>query len=165
MKSTDKILIAILVGVALLVGVAFAVAFFQPKPEYRAEDTPEGIAYNYILAMQRGDYERAYGYLSPMIPGYPRTVERFTTNVNSYAYYYRNNSQRSYETISSTVNGPLATVKVRETTFYQGDLFSSGESTSIRTMTLSKNMNTGKWGISRSDAYWAYCWNQSKGCP
>ena len=53
MKSTDKVLIAIVAGIILLIIVAFVVALAKPEPTYQAEDTPEGVAYNYLLALQR----------------------------------------------------------------------------------------------------------------
>lgn len=37
----------------------------QQKQAYGAEDTPQGVLRNYILALEKGDYERAYGYLYP----------------------------------------------------------------------------------------------------
>jgi hypothetical protein len=48
----------------------------QPK-DYQAEDKPAGIAYNYLLALVDGDFQRAYGYLSPELPGYPSSSETF----------------------------------------------------------------------------------------
>jgi hypothetical protein len=35
----------------------------QSFQEYLPEDTPQTVVHNYILALNRGDLERAYGYL------------------------------------------------------------------------------------------------------
>jgi len=44
---------------------AALILFFvrNQQPAYGAEDTPEGVLYNYAVALQLHDYERAYGYL------------------------------------------------------------------------------------------------------
>jgi len=48
----------------------------QPKA-YQAEDSPEDIAYNYLMALVKKDFDRAYGYLSPDLPGYPEDIDAF----------------------------------------------------------------------------------------
>jgi len=63
----DRFLVGILVGIGVLVIVALALYFTrQDKQEYVAEDTPEGVVHNYALAVYRGEYEKAYGYLAEM---------------------------------------------------------------------------------------------------
>jgi hypothetical protein len=63
----DRFLVGILVGIGVLVIVALALFFTrQDKQEYVAEDTPEGVVHNYALAVYRGEYEKAYGYLAEM---------------------------------------------------------------------------------------------------
>jgi hypothetical protein len=71
MKSTDKFLIGIVVGIVLLVVAAFVITLARPEPTYQVEGTPESVAHNYLLALQKEDYQRAYGYLSPTLKGYP----------------------------------------------------------------------------------------------
>ena len=53
MKTTDKILIGIVAGIILLIIVALVVTLSRPEPTYQPEDTPEGIAHNYLLALQK----------------------------------------------------------------------------------------------------------------
>ena len=61
----DRFLLGILVGIGVLVLVALALFFTrQDTPEYRVDDTPEGVVHNYALALYRGDHEKAYGYLA-----------------------------------------------------------------------------------------------------
>jgi len=69
MKKSDKILIWIVGGIVLLVIAAFAIALVKPKPTYMADESPDGVAFNYLFAVQQGDYDRAYGYVSPSIDG------------------------------------------------------------------------------------------------
>ncbi|HOF89582.1 MAG TPA: hypothetical protein PLZ36_15990, partial [Armatimonadota bacterium] len=69
MHTSDKWLIGIVIGAALLVCAAVAVTVLRPKPAYRADDTPAGVTHNYLLALKQRDYARAYGYLSPTLSG------------------------------------------------------------------------------------------------
>lgn len=60
----DRFLIGILVGIALLVVVAVGLFFARREvQEYGPEDSPQGVIRNYVLALEKGDYQRAYGYL------------------------------------------------------------------------------------------------------
>ncbi len=63
--KNDRFLIAILAGIILLAGAAIAVFFLrQSRMDYRSDDLPENIVYNYVLALQRKDFDRAYGYIA-----------------------------------------------------------------------------------------------------
>ncbi len=71
----DRFLTAILVGILLLVVLALALFFARRGAEtYQPEDTPQGVVHNYLLALSRGEYERAYGYLADD-PGKPSYVD------------------------------------------------------------------------------------------
>ena len=168
MKKTDKLLIGIVAGILLLVLVAFGVALTRPKPSYQAEDKPEGVAFNYLFALQQGDYERAYGYLSPALKRYPRTVEKFREQVRDYSWSFRalQDNSTTLEVDSVELNGQQAYVKIRETQFYEGDLFSSGQYSSVFEMNLRQGAD-GQWKIVESDSYWLNCWSDSQayGCP
>jgi hypothetical protein len=53
----------------IIVLIALSVGLFllrQGQVDYVDESTPAGVAQNYILALQRRDYQRAYGYLAEM---------------------------------------------------------------------------------------------------
>ncbi len=60
----DRFLNAILIGIGILIASAVLVFFTRQQPlEYGQEDTPEGVIRNYILALQKEDFKRAYSYL------------------------------------------------------------------------------------------------------
>ena len=61
----DRFLTVILVFIALLI-VASLVVFFvrQDSAIYLPENSPENIVHNYILAIEKAEYARAYGYLA-----------------------------------------------------------------------------------------------------
>jgi hypothetical protein len=165
MKRSDKFLIGIVAGIALLVVVAFVVALLRPPPAYRAEDTPEGIAHNYLLALQQGDYDRAYGYLSPGIPGYPSSVEAFIYDISDNSWQFRELETGSVSITVETarVADNRATVSVRETQFYRGGIFESSQRTQRFNMQL--RQEEGIWRIYDAESYWLRCWLREQGCP
>ena len=162
MKSTDRFLIGIVVGIILLVVAAFVVTLTRPEPTYQAEDTPKGVAHNYLLALQEEDHQRAYGYLSPTLEGYPVSVERFAENVEDSRYRFRLDADTTLAVGSVRVTGNRAVVDVRESRFHGGDLFDSSQSTTIFEMKL--QFEDGEWKIVDSDYYFARCWKDSTGC-
>jgi hypothetical protein len=71
----DRFLLGILIAIGLLVITSLALFFMRPAgQEYLPEDTPQAVVHNYILALNRGDLERAYRYLveSSDMPDYER---------------------------------------------------------------------------------------------
>jgi len=60
----DRFLIVILGFIIFLVVIAVGLFFIRQEPQdYGPEDSPEGVARNFVLALQTGDYQRAYSYL------------------------------------------------------------------------------------------------------
>ena len=81
MMKQDRFLLAILGGIGVLVVVALALFFLrQSKQAYGPEDTPTGVVHNYILALQKGDFQRAFRYLADQEgkPGYSLFRDSFT---------------------------------------------------------------------------------------
>jgi hypothetical protein len=164
MRGTDKFLVAIVAGVVLLAGAVLALTLLRPRqPSFQPEDTPEGIAYNYLVALELEDYGRAYGYLSPTLSGYPDDAETFERNVEDYrwSFDYRDDDV-SLAVESVNVSGDKAKIVVGRTRFYRGGLFDSGQYSTTFAMTLRRE--EGGWKIIASDRYWAGCWESSEGC-
>ena len=60
----DRFLLAILIAIGALVVVAVGLFYTRGGTgDYGIEDSPEGVLRNYVLALEKGDYQRAYGYL------------------------------------------------------------------------------------------------------
>lgn len=60
----DRFLLAILIAIGALVIVALGLFFVRKGSQnYGPEDIPEGVVRNYVLALHKQDYARAYGYL------------------------------------------------------------------------------------------------------
>lgn len=57
---------------------------FLLAKQYQAEEDPEAIAYNYLMALIRKDFDLAFGYLSPTLPRYPGTVKVFVEELEQH---------------------------------------------------------------------------------
>lgn len=160
MPRTDRALLAIVAGSLLLIAIAVVVVIARPQPSYRAEAAPADIAYNYLLALQRGDSARAYGYLSPTLRGYPPSAADFFADLSRAG----TDSGGAYEVLDPTTSGGRAVVTVRATSFSQGGLLSSGQSSRTFTMTLAEE--AGVWRLVDSDDWsvWRECWDKRGGC-
>lgn len=165
MKGTDRFLIAIVMVAVALAAAAIAVMLLRPKPSYRQGATPDAAVHNYLLALQQEDYERAFLYLSPTIEGYPRSPQAFEEAVRDNSWQFRlGDTSAALEVLSARIVGERATVTVQETSFYQGGLFDSSQRTSTFEMRLRRDLPKSAWLLVESDSYWAWCWNDQKGC-
>ena len=162
MKNNDKILIGIVAGIVLLVVFAFFMILSQPEPQYRADDTPDAIVHNYLLALQKEEYARAYDYLPHHLDGYPTSVESFIDDVNRYGRNFRLDDSTSVSIVNVRQTGTTATVKVRESRFEAGGLFDSGKTTNEFEVRLAQI--EGQWKIIDSWLYFASCWQRDEGC-
>lgn len=81
----DRFLIGILIAVVLLIaGTALLLFTRQGKEVYRSGDQPQDVVHNYVVALIKQDYEKAYGYLADQ--DYKPTLEEFSNNFkNTYS--------------------------------------------------------------------------------
>lgn len=161
MKKNDKMLIGIVIGIVLLVIVALMVTLAKPEPTYLSEDSPESIAHNYILALQKEEYARAYGYLSPSLEGYPESLEEFEDAIIENPWRFRKNDDISITIRDIKTTSSKAIVTITEARFYGGGLFDSGQSITEFDMVL--KLENGEWKIIDSDYYFYYCWSNTRG--
>jgi len=162
MKSTDKFLIGIVAAIVLLIIAALVVTLTQPEPTYQAEDTPEGVAHNYLMALNKEEFDRAYGYLSPVLAGYPASAGKFAEHVQDYSWSFRLNVDTTLLVESARITGNQGIVRVRESRFRGGDLFDSGQSTSVFDVEL--RLEDEEWKIVDADYFFARCWRREAGC-
>lgn len=71
--KNDRFLLFLLIGIGVLVllAVGLYLARSGVQQTYGDETTPEGVLRNYIIAVQKQDFERAYGFLSDTAKGKP----------------------------------------------------------------------------------------------
>ena len=161
MKSTDKVLVGIVVGILLLIVVALVVTMTRPEATYVDDSSPEGVAHNYLLALQKEEYEQAYKYLSPTVYNYPKTLALFEKTVN---YEYRGfggDTDVNFSIGDVELSGKSATVYVTKSSFYGGDLFDSGQN--VRTFEMELELEGNDWKLVASEYYFANCWEYEDG--
>ncbi|WP_322496080.1 hypothetical protein [Chloroflexus sp.] len=161
-QSSDRLLWGIVGGAVLLAIIAAVVVFTRTESEYRTGNDPADVVFNYILALERGDYERAYSYLSPTLPGYPKNVQQLRDQLPPSLF---SDNDVSYMVVDSKVNGDYANVLVRETIVYRSDLISISQSNNPITMELVRT-DTG-WQLTGGSGglrIWEECWEEKEGC-
>jgi len=160
-KGRDRFLIAIVVGIVLLVAAAVVVALLRGgPPDYKPDDTAEAVAYNYLLALRMGDYERAYSYLSPTLVHYPASFDQFVQDVRSAGWSFTPAEEDVSLAIEQVIPGDTQTiVQVRETRYHQGGPFDSGEYSDTFDVVLKDEVNG--WRIVDAGRYWYGCWNST----
>ena len=161
-KSIDKFLLAIVIGAVLLVVIVFIITLTKPKQDYLLEDTPEGVAHNYLFALDQGDYPRAYSYLSPKIEGIPENSEEFKKNIGDYSFQFDFDNITGLQFASDYSGEKNATVTVQKTTFSEGGIFGSNEYT--RSFEMDLDLENGDWKITDSESYFVWCWHNEDGC-
>ncbi len=150
----DRFLTGILIGIGALVLIALAVFFTRKDTQtYVAEDTPEGVVHNYVLAILDKDYEKAYGYLADL--KYKPTYEEFR---RPFLNGYVNPDNTAVDVGESEIDGDEASVEVAQI-YGTGDLFSSGYRDVQRAILVNQK---GVWKLSNMPAYnfWDYSWYQ-----
>jgi hypothetical protein len=162
MKGTNRLLIAIVIGAILLILATFVIVLNKPEATYQSENTPGGVAHNYLLALQNKDFERAYDCISTTLPGYPKTIDQFIDSIEDYSWYFRLDTDTTLVIDTVEIIGTRANVMVRETRFYNRGLFES--STSISTFKMDLELEKEQWRIVDSGRYFAWCWRNETGC-
>ena len=148
----DKFLVGILAFIGLLVAAAL-ILFFVRKgtTAYQPGDTPEHVVFNFALAIQQNDLERAYGYMAdregkPTLSAFLQSAQNGSLGVNGNAL------QVGQATLQGQDNATVA-VTVQ---FLGSGPFDNGYSNQDHATLVRQN---GAWKIlSMPFPYWAYDW-------
>jgi hypothetical protein len=160
MKGADKYLLGIVAAIALLVGATVIVVLLRPEAQYRADDSPEAVVHNYLLALNNGDYERAYACVSAEMPGHPRDLDDFIESVEDNRWTFGGWEDSAAEVLSSRIRGEKAYVEVQETSYSSGGLLEGRTYDHNFDMTLLKEK--GEWKLLGGDRYWDSCWGEQQ---
>ena len=155
MRGSDKLLAGIVTGIVLAVLASLLVAVIRPADDDVSEETPVGVVYNYLYAVQTMAYERAYGYLSPSIECYPSSVEEFADELWWWGHPSRLTT-KSWGARQRTVTGERATVSVSEVDVGGGSLFESGPS--LDEFDVDLWWVDGRWTIVGMERYYGKEW-------
>lgn len=149
----DRFLLGILIGIGVLVVVALGLFFTrQGSQTYTDGKTPEGVVFNYTLAVTQRDYQKAYSYLAELQnkPTYEAFRQSFFNGMLS-------PGNVGVDVGKSHIDGDEATVDVTMV-YSSGDPFSSGYNNAERALLLKQN---GAWKLSSMPYnYWDYSWYQ-----
>ncbi len=156
MKGIDRFLVAIVAGIIIIAVAAVVVVVNRGNAVgYRPDDTPEGVAFNYLLALHQGDHARAYGYVSPGIKNYPASAGAFASAIEN-TYPRRSDRDVALEIDSVRNENDIAWVKVRETMYFRSGPFGSSQNT--RTFQMMLRREEAGWKITDGDSYFAWQW-------
>lgn len=158
MQKNDRFLIAIVAGAGLLLVAAFIFALLRPEPDYRADDSPENVVHNYLLAIETRDYSRAYTYLSPYLQGYPPDLNTFIQDIERNPWNFRRDVDHSLVVQSSRASGEETIVTVRLVEYFNNLPFGSQPNTSTFIMRLNK-VGT-RWVLFSGDQFFSDCWDE-----
>jgi hypothetical protein len=149
----DRFLTGILIGIGVLIVAALVLFFVRKESEtYIDDSTPEGVVHNYIVALHKHDYEKAYGYLAEK--QYKPTIDVFKKAFLSNAINLSNNGAEIGET---QLSGSDAYVTVY-TIYNSSDPFSS-EYRNTESANLTKQ--DGAWKLTQMPYnFWSYDWYQ-----
>jgi hypothetical protein len=149
----DRFLTGILIAIGALIVVALVLFFMrQSKQDYVTDDAPADVVHNYVLALQKKDYEKAYGYLAEG-ENKPTLVQFRQAFVN----YMVNPDGAGVEIGETTISGNDAYVGLN-IIYSPNDPFSSGYRNNDQAVLAKQN---GAWKISRMPYnFWSYDWYQ-----
>ena len=153
MNSSSKwlVIFAGIIGALALIAVVLVLSTQGKNVTLLAADTPQGIVQRYLVALEDQDYQQAYTYLSPNMPGTVSYNDWLTQNQNRPA------GQTGWRaTLGKTVqNGSYGTVDVMIETSYPGGVMSSSQYNMPITFDLTETGNS--WLItSPTYIYWIY---------
>lgn len=155
----DRFLIAILVVIVLLIGATLGVFFLrQDIITYEGGNTPEAVVHDYILAVLKKDYTKAYTYLADLKD--KPTYEFFQT---AFATGELQPQNVEFKTGSTQITGDNATVEINMN-FQAGGPFASGYQNAGQAVLVQQN---GAWKISNipQGNVWGWNWYQPQMKP
>lgn len=154
----DRFLTGILIGIAVLVVIALAV-FFSRKDNlaYTNEDTPEGVVQNYVVALHKRDFDKAYGYLADL-QNKP-TPEKFRQD---FLNHIVDPTNAGLEIGKAEISGDTASVSLG-VIFSPNDPFSNGYRNAEYAQLVRQQ---GAWKIKQLPySFWSYEWYQPTSIP
>lgn len=160
-SASDKLLLAIVVAIVLLIIVAFVIVSRRPEPQFQGQDTPEGVVHDYLLALQLGDYEHAYSFLSPKI-AYPANVNEFYDSLRErpWEFALSDNLSQVIESQERISENSVAVV-VREI-YNTNSLFAGDDYFEIFRMRVEDDGQG--WKLVSGERYWSTCWGEENKC-
>ncbi|MCS7003059.1 MAG: hypothetical protein NZ518_09445 [Dehalococcoidia bacterium] len=135
----DRVTLALaLAVVGLVVGAVAAVALIARAPSPPDETSPRGVVIAYLHAVDRGEYERAYGYLASTVTR-TLTVDAYERELSRWR-----DRPRRLDVGPATIRNGTAVTSV--TWVYRNGLFASASSVTWEARLIQEN---GVWRLTR----------------
>ena len=154
MKQRDTFLAIIVLAIIGLVVASFAVVLLSPEPEYKVENTAETAVYNYLLALQLEDYERALRYIADDVANRPADAAEMEWDTRQNSWRFDNSNDSGLTITGSRVLGDSATVTIRKTwstSPFLGDVAATE-------YTIRLKQESGMWKLIDGQTHWAAEW-------
>ena len=155
MKRSHKLLIGIAAG---SVALAVATCLIVLKLLSQGTLSPEDTAVHYQMALVRGDYWRAYGFLSPALENYPDTVETFTQDLERYDALAPSHLDPCMYVESSRVTGNKAVVVIREQWYNPLCGLMEANNLSFHHFEMTLQREDGEWKVVDSGQHFVSQW-------
>jgi hypothetical protein len=159
----DRFLLSILAGIVLLVLLSLVLFFVrQGAPAYGPEDTPQGVLQNYVVALTKEDYQRAFGYVagppgtadpnqSPGLPDFAQFQQFFLVEARG---QIANTGLQIGDVHFITADSAAISITVLHT---NGSLFNSVSRESQQAQLVRQN---GAWKLAQGPyPFWSYAWS------
>jgi hypothetical protein len=149
----DRFLLGILVGIAVLVLLALLVFFLRPDGlQYGADDTPEGVVRNFIVAIHLQDYQKAYDYLAE--DDYKPTFDQFS---QPFQLKYINPTNAGIEIVGASISAEQGRATVQVSVIYNArDPFAGSYRSSDQALLI---LQSGQWKVQQMPhPFWFYDW-------
>ena len=148
----DRFLIGILIGIAVLIVAALAI-FFTRKDNlvYTDAVTPEAVVQNYVVALHKRDFEKAYGYLADL---------ENKPSADDFRQAFLNHevdpTSVGLQIVGTEISGDSATVSLG-IIYNSSDPFSNGNRNTDYAQLVRQQ---GVWKLKQLPAnnYWSYNW-------
>ncbi len=156
--KNDRFLTGILAGILILIVLALAMFFMRREQiAYVESDTPEAVLHNYVTALDKQDYRRAFDYVaaSAAVPGYTQFVSFQTAN-------RQQNMQAGLEIGAAQISGDTAIVPVTIVRVSGGPLADTYRDPQTATLVREQ----GGWKIvNMAYLYWDWSWAPENNPP
>ena len=152
-------------GGLLLLLLCACIAFlllFDLFDQYDTDDTPQGVSRNYQTALVNRDYERAYGYLSPTLAGYPPTVEVFKQQLLRHSVIPPQDISVCMSVESFNLATDTADVTFKEQ--WYSSCLDPSSNLSWHFIEMRLRSEDSEWKLVDSEQHFAACWRQAEGC-